>query len=213
MSGACIGTCWGRGCFWGYAFEGPSNGSSVLEGPAHTFLAAPSPLSRLLFRFVVVSILSWSSLFFFFFFAMWVILVLMMLSLVLGSVALSSLLLLFLVLLLLLVFPGFWFGFEVGIPLDFFLLVWGNPSSSVSPRTSPLCHLFWAGPDSGPEPRLSYCCWWWWWLLKLLLWLLSLLLQHSQVSRGRTSRCGQFVCMTNTSVSAPPPSLSSVCPR
>ena len=68
MSGACIGTCWGRGCFWGYAFEGPSNGSSVLEGPAHTFLAAPSPLSRLLFRFVVVSILSWSSLFFFFFF-------------------------------------------------------------------------------------------------------------------------------------------------
>ena len=71
MSGACIGTCWGRVCFWGYAFEGPSNGSSVLEGPAHTFLAAPSPLSRLLFRFVVVSILSWSSLFFFpfFFFA------------------------------------------------------------------------------------------------------------------------------------------------
>ena len=57
--------------FGGYAFEGPSNGSSVLEGPAHTFLAAPSPLSRLLFRFVVVSMLSWSSLFFlpFFFFA------------------------------------------------------------------------------------------------------------------------------------------------
>ena len=71
MSGVCIGTCWGRGCFWGYAFEGPSNGSSVLEGPAHIFLAAPSPLSRLLFRFVDVSMLSWSSLFFppFFFFA------------------------------------------------------------------------------------------------------------------------------------------------
>ena len=68
MSGTCIGTCWGRGCFWGYAFEGPSNGSSVLEGPAHTFLAAPSPLSLLLFRFVDVSMLSWSSLFFFPFF-------------------------------------------------------------------------------------------------------------------------------------------------
>ena len=144
---------------------------------------------------------------------MWVILVLLMLllSLLLGSVALSSLLalLLFLVLLLLLV-QAFWFGFEVGIPLNFFPLVWGNPSSSVSPRTSPLCHLFWAGPDSGPEPRLSYC--WWWWLLKLLLLLLPLLL-HSLVSRGRTSRCGQFVCRTNTSVSAPPPSLSSVRPH
>ena len=148
------------------------------------------------------------------FLPMWVILALLLLSLLLGSVALSLLLtmLLFLVLLLLLV-PAFWFGFEVGIPLNLFPLVWGNPSSSASPRTSPLCHLFWAGPDSGPEPRLSYCWWWWWWLLKLLLLLLSLLLQHSQVSRGRTSRCGQFFCMTNTSVSAPPPSLASVCPR
>ena len=71
ISGTCIGTCWGRGCFWGYAFEGPSNGSSVTEGTAHTFLAAPSLLSLLPFRFVDVSIFSWSSLFFFpfFFFA------------------------------------------------------------------------------------------------------------------------------------------------
>ena len=38
------------------------------EGPARTFLAAPSPLSLLLFKFVVVSMFSWSSLVFFFFF-------------------------------------------------------------------------------------------------------------------------------------------------
>ncbi len=41
---------------------------SVQGGPARTFLAAPSPLSLLLFKFVVVSMFSWSSLLFFFFF-------------------------------------------------------------------------------------------------------------------------------------------------
>ncbi len=38
-------------------------------------------------------------------------------------------------------------------------------------------------------------------------------IRHFLVSRGRTLRCGQSVCRTNTSVSAPPPSLSSACPR
>ena len=49
-----------------------------------------------------------------------------------------------------------WFVFEEGVQLDFFPLVWGNPSSSGSPRTSPLGHLFWAGLDPDPGPPLSY---------------------------------------------------------
>ena len=47
--------CWGGG-FCGKALEGPSRGSSGQGGPEHTFLAAPSPLLLLLFRFVAVSI-------------------------------------------------------------------------------------------------------------------------------------------------------------
>ena len=41
--------------FCGKALEGPSRGSSGQGGPEHTFLAAPSPLLLLLFKFVAVS--------------------------------------------------------------------------------------------------------------------------------------------------------------
>ena len=94
------------------------------------------------------------------FLPMWVILVSLMLLLsllLLGSVALSWLLALLLVLLLLLLLvQAPWLGLEVGMQLNFFPLFGGTPPFSGSPRTSPLCHLFWAGPDSGPGPPLSY---------------------------------------------------------
>ena len=53
-NGKCGAACWGRG-FGEKALEGPSRGSSGQGGPEHTFLAAPSPLLLLLFRFIVVS--------------------------------------------------------------------------------------------------------------------------------------------------------------
>ena len=86
------------------------------------------------------------------FLSMWVILgilvslMLLLSLLLLGSVVIFWLLelslALLIVLLLLLLVKEPWFGFEEGMQLDFFPLVWGNSSSSGSPRTSPLGHLF-----------------------------------------------------------------------
>ena len=98
------------------------------------------------------------------------------------------------VLLLLLLLMESWFVFEEGMKLGFFPPVWGIPSSSGSPRTSPLDHLFWADP--GPGPPLSNW-WWWWWLLKLLL-----LLLHFLASRAKL--CYVAYCFTGpTSWSSP----------
>ena len=156
------------------------------------FFAAPSPLSLLLFKFVLVSMGVCSGFFFFVFLGDAGDAIVVGVA---GDSGTAG-------------FLGFGSGDDTGFFPDggawhcLFWRGWGGacfplfqgPHSSFwSPRSSPPGCLFWAGPDPGLAP--PHACWWWWWLLCLLLLLLLWLLPFHcfQFSGGKTWQYGRFV--------------------